>query len=162
MSEETEKPEEMKVELPLTDEEFHDLAARTGATPEAIEIVNVVRHSPASRRTNSTAKSVAGRFASRKMHRSIFSESHRAEFPWLWLAEHDPDVLEIHDQPDLGVPMRWTDPETGKARTSRSTPDFLTIEPPGIVVNEIKAESRLERHAKERPGLYVRRAEETR
>ncbi len=143
--------------LPLTDDEFRELARSLGATPEVIEMINVIRHSPASRPTNSTPFSVAGRFSSLKMRRSIFFESHRGELPWLWLAEHDDSVLEMFDQPDLKVPLHWVDAASEHKRTSRSTPDFLTVETRGIVVNEIKDECRLVRLSAERSGLYVKK-----
>lgn len=141
--------------LPLTDDEFRELALAKGATPEAVEMVNVVRHSPASRLTRSTPFSVAGRFSSLKMRRSISFESHRGEWVWLWLAEHNDHILELFDQPGFKTPQEWKDPTTKKRRTSTSTPDFLSIEIDGIVVNEIKAESRLIKLSQEREDFYI-------
>ena len=78
----------------LTQGAFLAWARRLGLSPEAIREITLIRTTPPKRRVHSGAGSVACRFPSTKMGQVIQAESHTVELPFVYAAEHDPDVLD--------------------------------------------------------------------
>lgn len=107
------------------------------------------------RQVQSRGSNVHVLFNSRKMARVLECESHRVEFPFAVMLEHDPAVLEYYLQPcELHVPVV---DGSGKAITRIShVPDALVICEDGIWLEEYKQEARLQKLAVKQPHRFTR------
>jgi len=136
---------------PLLDDALGTLPAAGRRFVEAIRRGQPVRR-VTSRRT------VTSRFASRKMERTIQSESRTIEGPACWLYEYDPAVLEFYDQP-CNLSIRWRREE--RSVSAMYTPDFFLVrsaEPAhsrlSFAIAEWKPEEALQRLRKKYPERY--------
>lgn len=126
--------------------ELNTLFEKLG-TPEAgRKLVRQVLVKAPVRQVQSRGSNVHVMFNSRKMARVLECESHRVEFPFAVMLEHDPAVLEYYLQPcELHVPVVDA---IGKVITRIShVPDALVIREDGIWLEEYKQEARLQKLA---------------
>src|SRR5260370_13091727 len=91
-------------------EAFEQWCWRLGISAEAKAVITQIRTSPPARHVQSGAGNVSGTYPSIKMGCAIQFESHRDELPFVYLMDHDPQVLEFYDQP-YGQ-LKLTDPTT--------------------------------------------------
>jgi len=90
----------------LSNESFEQWCLRLVLSEPTKALITRIRSSPPSRRVQSAAGNVSGRYPSQKMHGAIQFESHRNELAMIYQLEHDSAVLEYFDQP--GPPMKLT------------------------------------------------------
>ena len=83
----------------LTDEEFRAWCQSNKIEPQTEAYIQRIRESEPSRKVQSRASNVSGRYPSVKMGCSIQFESQHVELWGLYTMEHDSDVLEMYDQP---------------------------------------------------------------
>lgn len=91
-------------------------------------------------------------FQSRKMQRTVETESRHFEFPAAVSHEYNPDVLEYYPQP-CQLKFEVIDGE-GEIHQIDYTPDFLVIDEKSVVLEECKPWSKLERLALRHPWRY--------
>jgi putative transposase len=138
----------------LNPEEFRQWCYRLGLSRAAISAVETIRNAEPSRRVGSRGRSVAGRFPSDKMGRTVQFESHTVELAGIWQYEHDPHVLEFYDQP---VPIKLNYASAaGRPLGVVHTPDFFVLRSDGAGWEEWKTEAELVRLAERAPGRYRR------
>ena len=97
-------------------------------------------------------------FPSDKMGCMLQAESFGGEYQFLLRLEHRADVREILDQPETVV-VQITD-KAGRATTTTTTPDYLTVEDCVVVAYEVKSEQQLAQLTKERPDDWIRQGEQ--
>jgi putative transposase len=100
---------------------------------------------------------VSGTYPSLKMGFAIQFESHRNELPFAYLIDHDPDVLELYDQPAGEIKLKYRNQDDTRNVTARHTPDFFVLREDGAGWVECKMEEELERLAKKMPFRYQKR-----
>lgn len=135
--------------------ELNTLFEKLG-TPEAgRKLVRQAQVKAPVRQVASRGSNVHVLFNSRKMARVLECESHRVEFPFAMMLEHDSAVLEYYMQPcELHVPVVDA---AGKAITRIShVPDALVIREDGIWLEEYKQEARLQKLATKQPHRFTR------
>lgn len=104
-----------------TRDDLERLYAQLRLGPEALELIRRIRSGEPERRVEGSW-SVTGRFASRKMAKSIQYESRTLEGPACWLYEWDEEVAEFFDQPTT----LWLSYRKGSRTVSCSyVPDFF-------------------------------------
>lgn len=137
----------------LEDAALEGLLHRLGLKPPGLAYVRRVRTTPPSRRVRGGRRSLAGRFPSRKMGRTIQFESLSAEMVLAVRFENDPTIYEYWDQPEP-IKITYTDNE-GHKRGFWYTPDFLSIGEFEIALWQAKLESELFTLREEKPRFYV-------
>src|SRR6266550_9462050 len=109
----------------LTDEEFRAWCQSNKIEPQTEAYIQRIRESEPSRKVQSRASNVSGRYPSVKMGFSIQFESQHVELWGIYTMERDDDVLELYDQPtriQLAYHAR-----SGRKTTQWHTPDFFVI-----------------------------------
>jgi len=125
-----------------------------GTPDEGRKLVRKARNESPVRKVQSNRGNVITKFCSRKMDRTIATESRTVEFPAAVMYEHDLSVLEYFPQPlRLDIVLSG---KRGKAGRFQHTPDFLVIRKDGIWIEEWREESRLMDLAAKRPERYSR------
>lgn len=138
--------------MTLTHEQRIKLLERVGIPSTGQRLIHsAVRHSPV-RPVKSRGGNVLTYFQSRKMRRSIGTESRHLEFPTAVSHEHDPTVLEYYPQP-VQLKFEFIDKD-GELHAIDHTPDFLVITEHNIWFEECKPWGRLERLVKRNPWRY--------
>jgi putative transposase len=117
-------------------------------------VLNARKNAPV-RKVISTGKNIITDYKSRKMNKSILTESRSNEFKAMIQYEYSDRVLEFYPQP-FAVDLFRTD--CGKINRCRSQlyPDFLIIMDDSIAVDEWRTESKLIKLAAKYPGRYIR------
>lgn len=105
------------------------------------------------REVQSKGGNVVTFFQSRKMSRSIKTESRHIEFAALVDKEFDDTVLEYYPQP-CALKFNLVDEATGEIHTVSHTPDFLVIRSNGITLEEWKPAEKLPRLGERQPWRY--------
>ncbi len=136
----------------LTDQEFTKWADALALSDSAKQLINRVRNSPPSRSPESRRSNVCGRYASLKMGCTISFESHTGELPFIILCDHDPNVMEMYDQPEA---FKINYVLEGRNQGHMTTPDFFVITPTGAYWVEVKFKKELERLSVKAPARYV-------
>ncbi len=85
---------------------------------------------------------------------TIQFESHRVELAAIYAMEHDPDVLELHDQPPP-LKLRYPAPD-GRQLGVVHAPDYFVLRQGGASWEEWKTEEELTRLAAKSPNRYQR------
>ncbi len=122
----------------------------------ARKVVEEIRRSGPSRVVKSGRGSVSGRYPSRKMGVAVQFESHRNELAYILELEHDPDVLEYHDQPP-SIPLGYLS-ATGKRVLADHTADFFVVSRAFTGWVECKTAARLERLSVDQPNRFQLRS----
>lgn len=143
--------------MTLSTEAFEQWCWRLGLSEEAKAVITQIRTSPPARHVQSSAGNVSGTYPSIKMGRAIQFESHRDELPFVYLMDHDPQVLEFYDQPYGQLKLKYRSQDNKRNVTATHTPDFFVLREDGAGWVECKMEQDLVRLAKERPFRYQRR-----
>jgi putative transposase len=138
-------------------ETFEQWSWRLGLSDQAKAVITHIRSSPPARHVQSSAGNVSGTYPSLKMHCAIQFESHRDELPFVYLMDHDPQVLEFYDQPAGQINLRYRNQDDTRNVTARHTPDFFVLREDGAGWVECKMEKDLERLAKKMPFRYQHR-----
>jgi transposase InsO family protein len=138
---------------------FEQWCQQLGFSDQAKAIITQIRTSPPARHVQSAAGNVSGTFPSRKMGCAIQFESHRDELPFVYLLEHDPQVLEFYDQPYGQIKLTYPNKDGTRKVTTKHTPDFFVLREDGAGWTECKMEDHLARLAKEKPGRFVPNAD---
>ncbi len=134
------------------------LAAQHKVTPAGLHLIERIRTSPPSRRTQGK-HSVRGFYPSKKMGLTIQFESHRGELPAILMLEHDCRVSEFYDQ---AGEVKLTYPKKdGRMTGCTSTPDFFVIGTEYLGWIECKPERELRELSKDMPNRYVRQIDGT-
>lgn len=139
----------------LTEPELKQLYHRLDLTEPVRTLVDRIRASPPVRRINSSHKSVAVRYPSKKMGWVIQAESHKNELAAIYEFEWDETVLEYYDQP-CRIKLTYQ-AKNGKAIGVMHTPDFFVIRPEAMEWVECKTEAELITLAEKMPRRYVQR-----
>ncbi len=120
----------------------------------AREYIDMVRNAESSRLVGRQAgNNVCTEFSSRKMGRSIQTESRTAELPYAIEFEYDDSVYEFWDQPQPITIFRTY--KNGVVRPGSHTPDFLLLTDAGPFVVEVKTEESLAKLIKKNPQDWV-------
>src|SRR5262249_9754282 len=136
----------------LSDGEFLLWCRRIGLSQKAQELIAKIRSSAPSRRVGGGSSNVSGRYPSRKMGVTIQFESHRVELAFIYEMEHDPSVLEYHDQPHA-IPLEYL--SAGRRRVKvMHTPDYFVIRTDAAEWVECKTEEDLVTLAQKSPNRY--------
>lgn len=132
-----------------------DLCRTAGLTPAGVAYVQRVRATEPARRVGGTRfLSVASRFPSTKMARSIQAESRTGEYPLVLSLELEDDVLEYYDQPE---PITLRRCRNGRNRVDPYTPDFLVLRHDAIEVIEVKPYREVLKQAEAHPDEWGKR-----
>jgi putative transposase len=135
--------------------ELEELMDRLGMPDAGRQLVRKARKDAPVREVRSNGLSnVITWYCSRKMARSIATESRTVEYPAVVTYERDASILEYFPQP-VKLFIDQTD-ATGKRSRFRHTPDFMLIRKDGIWIEEWREEKRLVAAAMKSPGRYVR------
>ncbi len=94
------------------------------------------------RKVRSNSTNVITRFMSKKMERSVDTESRTVEFPAVIMYEHDDKVLEYYAQP-VKLDVKWQAPSAKRPFRIQHTPDMLLIREDGFWIEEWKEEKKL-------------------
>lgn len=139
----------------LTDLEYLRFAnVDAGLSSTAKQYIQMVRSSEPSRMVGTHARSnVVSFLPSRKMGRSISTESRGPERAFVVLAEYEERIAEFWDQPEPIKVIR-TD-KRGRRRAGSYTPDFLVLGQGGAELVEVKTLSEVERLAKRYPDDWI-------
>src|SRR3989440_1504248 len=140
----------------LTDEEFRAWCQSNKIEPQTEAYIQRIRESEPSRKVQSRASNVSGRYPSVKMGCSIQFESQHVELWGLYTMEHDSDVLEMYDQPTR-IQLHYQ-ARSGRKTSPWHTPDFLVIRRNGASFEEWKQASSLEQLTTRMPERYQREA----
>ncbi len=141
----------------LSKEAFEQWCLRLGLKDPAIGVITQIRTSPPARHVQSGASNVSGTYPSIKMGCSIQFESHRDELPFVYLMDHDPQVLEFYDQPYGQIKLQYRNSTDTRNVTTKYTPDFFVLREDGAGWVECKMEEDLLRLAKKMPHRYQQR-----
>jgi putative transposase len=141
----------------LSPEAFEQWCWRLGLSAEAKAVITQIRTSPPARHVQSGAGNVSGTYPSIKMGCAIQFESHRDELPFVYLMDHDPQVLEFYDQPYGQLKLKYRNQDDTRNVTATHTPDFFVLREDGAGWVECKMEEDLKRLAKKMPFRYQRR-----
>ena len=118
------------------------------------EYINMVRNSESSRLVGRQAgNNVCTEFSSKKMNRSIQTESRTAELPFAIEFEYDDSIYEFWDQPQPITISRTY--KNGAVRPGSYTPDFLLLTHTGPLVVEIKTAENLAKLVEKNPQDWV-------
>ena len=82
----------------LSDQAFEQWCLRLGLSEQAKAVITQIRTSPPARHVQSAAGNVSGTYPSVKMGCAIQFESHRDELPFVYLIDHDLQVVEFYDR----------------------------------------------------------------
>ncbi len=141
----------------LSPEAFEQWCWRLGLSAEAKAVITQIRTSPPARHVQSGAGNVSGTYPSIKMGCAIQFESHRDELPFVYLMDHDPQVLEFYDQPYGQLKLKYRNQDDTRNVTATHTPDFFVLREDGAGWVECKMEEDLKRQAVKMPFRYQRR-----
>ncbi len=108
----------------LSESSFGDWCSQIGLTQAARETIAAIRQGRPARSVGGQ-RNVAGRYPSRKMGFTIQFESHRVELPFIYEAEHDPQLLELYDQPP-SIPLSYR-AANGRRLSVMHTPDYFVL-----------------------------------
>src|SRR5438046_2814255 len=136
----------------LTDEEFRAWCQRNNIEPRTETYIQRIRESEPERRVRSRASNVSGRYPSVKMGCSIQFESQHVELWGIYTMEHDPDVLEMYDQPTR-IQLHYQ-ALSGRKTSPWHTPDFLVLRRTSASFEEWKQASALDKLATSQPHRY--------
>jgi putative transposase len=109
----------------LTSEQFRDWCIKLNLSEQAQKQIQQIRSSPPSRRVQSRAGNVSGRYPSQKMGVTIQFESHHYELAGIYSMEYDGEVLEYYDQPPT-IKLNYQS-ASGRFLEVRHTPDYFVI-----------------------------------
>ena len=140
--------------MKLSKEGFEQWCRRLGLSDQAKVVITPIRTLPPARHVQNSAGNVSGTYPSLKMECAIQFESHRNELPFVYLIDHDPDVVEFYDQPAGEIKLKYRNQDDTRNVTARHTPDFFVVREDGAGWVECKMEDDLVRLAKEKPFRY--------
>src|SRR5438270_14022796 len=120
----------------LTDEEFRVWCQHNKIEPQTEAYIQRIRESEPSRKVQSRASNVSGRYPSVKMGFSIQFESQHVELWGIYTMERDEDVLEMYDQPTR-IQLHYH-ARSGRKPSPWHTPDLLVLRQQGAVFDEWK------------------------
>ncbi|TME65233.1 MAG: DDE-type integrase/transposase/recombinase [Chloroflexi bacterium] len=140
----------------LTDEEFRVWCQHNKIEPQTEAYIQRIRESEPSRKVQSRASNVSGRYPSVKMGFSIQFESQHVELWGIYTMERDEDVLEMYDQPTR-IQLHYQ-ARSGRKTSPWHTPDFLVLRRNGASFEEWKQASSLDKLATSQPHRYQRNA----
>src|SRR3989440_12172684 len=123
----------------LTDEEFRVWCQDSEIEPQTEAYIQRIRESEPSRKVQSRASNVSGRYPSVKMGFSIQFESKHVELSGIYTMERDEDVLEMYDQPTR-IQLHYQ-ARSGHKTTQWHTPDFFVLRRDGAGFEEWKKAS---------------------
>lgn len=138
-------------------EEFDQWCWQLGLIDQAKEVITHIRTSNPARHVRSSAGNVSGTYPSLKMGFAIQFESHRNELPFAYQIDHDPDVLELYDQPAGEIKLKYRNQDDTRDVTARHTPDFFVLRKESAGWVECKMEKDLVQLAKKMPFRYQQR-----
>ncbi|AJY76263.1 DDE-type integrase/transposase/recombinase [Paenibacillus beijingensis] len=142
----------------MNPEQFEVWYIKNQITDKGKKKIESIRNSQPVRRVKSGKKNVSGIYPSRKMGVSIQFESHKLELSFIYLAEHDPKVIEFFDQPSF-VELDYIGTIRGgkkKRKVFQYTPDFFTIEESSAGWVECKTEEELQKLSLADPERYCK------
>lgn len=140
-------------------ETFEQWLRRLGLSDQAQAVITHIRTSPPARHVRSSAGNVSGTYPSLKMHCAIQFESHKNELPFVYLIDHDSDVVEFYDQPAGEIRLKYRSQDDSRNVTTRHTPDFFVLHEESAGWVECKMEEDLVRLAKKMPFRYQQRSD---
>lgn len=115
-------------------------------------VLDAAKYAPVRQVSSKGGGNVITPFQSKKMQRTVETESRHFEFPAAVSFEYDRDVLEYYPQP-CQLKFEVIDAD-GEIHQINHTPDFLVIGERSIVLEERKPWSKLERLALQYPWRY--------
>ncbi len=141
----------------LSEEAFDQWCWQLGLIDQAKTVITRVRTSNPSRRVQGSAGNVSGTYPSLKMGFAIQFESHKNELPFAYQLDHDPDVLELYDQPAGEIKLKYRNKDDTRNVTTKHTPDFFILRKDGAGWVECKMEEDLVRLTEKAPFRYQKR-----
>jgi putative transposase len=136
----------------FSEHDFQSWCQSLKLSEQTQSLISQIRASDPSRHVRSAAGNVSGRYPSRKMKRTIQFESHRNELAAILELEHDPDVIELYDQPPP-IQLHYRTAK-GKAVSALHTPDFFVIGRTSAAWVECKTEEQLLKLASTQPNRF--------
>jgi putative transposase len=110
----------------LTDQELEEYCASLKLLPHGISFVKDIRKNPPARNAKGGRENVSGFYPSPRMKCTIQFESRTGEKSYIYLLEHDRNVLEFWDQPEPGIRLSYE--RDGRKTTQPHIPDFFVLE----------------------------------
>jgi len=141
----------------LSEEAFDQWCWQLSLIDQAKAVITHIRTSNPSRRVQGSAGNVSGTYPSLKMGFAIQFESHKNELPFAYQIDHDPDVLELYDQPSGEIKLKYRSQDDTRDVTAKHTPDFFVLRKESAGWVECKMEKDLVKLAKKMPFRYQKR-----
>lgn len=136
----------------LTESGFTAWCSRLKLSHEAREIIQQIRTSPPVRRVHQNKASFPNTFSSKTMELAIPFESHAVEFPFIYTAEHDDDILEFWCQPST-LEISYVG-ASGRLMRHPHTPDYFVIHRDSAGWIDVKDQGMLVASWKKQPNRY--------
>lgn len=141
----------------MKEKEFSSWCQKLKLSPEAVEVINIIRTAPPSRRVQGRAGNVSGTYPSKKMGLTIQFESHKVELWAIYQMEHDQSVHEFYDQPP-GFKIQYQN-KSGRRIGHYHTPDFFVLRSSEAGWEEWKTEAQLLFFSQKYPTRYQKNSE---
>jgi hypothetical protein len=138
---------------PLDGIEFLAYCHRLNFSKKTQELLTSIRSSPPSRTPGARHGNMPVWYPSKKMQCIIKAESTKVEFAFLLQAEHDPEILEVWDQP-ASIPLEYPD-RRGRLQQPLHTADYFLFQKTSAGWVECKPSQELGRLAEKQPNRYV-------
>jgi putative transposase len=140
---------------PLDGMEFLAYCHRLHFSKETQELLTSIRSARPSRTPAARHGNMPVWYPSKKMHCVIKAESAKVEFAFLLQVEHDPEILEVWDQPPP-IPLEYLD-KRGRLQQPLHTADYFLFRDTSAGWVECKPTGELGRLAEKQPNRYVQR-----
>jgi putative transposase len=137
----------------LTNNEFEQLMVEQGMPEAGVRLITQARKDSPVRQVKSTGKNVITMVSSRKMGRSIATESRMVEYRAAIEHELNPLVVEYFAQPGT-YKLEAIDQVTAEIHAFEHTPDFLIVQKNCVKLQEWKTEEKLASLALKFPWRY--------
>ncbi len=138
---------------PLDGIELLAYCHRLNFSKKTQELLTSIRSSPPSRTPGARHGNMPVWYPSKKMHCIIKAESTKVEFAFLLQAEHDPEILEVWDQPP-SIPLAYLD-RRGRLQQPLHTADYFLFRDTSAGWVECKPAQELGRLTEKQPNRYV-------
>lgn len=136
----------------LPDSAFAAWCSRRKLSHEAIEILQQIRTSRPIRKVPQNKAAIPNTFSSKKMERAIQFELYSVEFPFIYEAEHDDDILEFWCQPST-FEISYAG-ANGRLMRHPHTPDYFVIHRDSAGWIDVKDQGMLVASWKKQPNRY--------
>lgn len=144
----------------FSDIELENYFDSLGMPESGRRLIRTARLKAPIRNVQSNSGNVVVHHQSLKMQRTLLCESWRVEFPFVFLNDHNPEVIELYLQPcHLDIIQKGKDGE--KVGRFQHIPDCLILAQDGVSLEEYKRSDKLESLHRRYPNRYIREQDGT-